>query len=121
MQLYTIIGCSLTDRSFACSIIGCRQNGARIGWSINFCIQSVFSYSNYIGSQIYADNYVAKLVSSFGMQTNKPAAQAAGQTLPDASAPVGKIHPFSKIAITFEPIQQLKCLSGFGISEKMSI
>ena len=32
---------------------------------------------------------------------NKPAAQAAGQTLPDATPPVGKIHPFSKIALTF--------------------
>ena len=37
---------------------------------------------------------------------NKPAAQAAGQTLPDASPPVGKIHPFSKISVTDETIQQ---------------
>ena len=36
---------------------------------------------------------------------NKPAAQAAGQTLPDATPPVGKIHPFSKIAVTYEPKQ----------------
>ncbi len=27
-----------------------------------------------------------------------PAAQAAGQTLPDATPPVSKINPFSKIA-----------------------
>jgi hypothetical protein len=25
------------------------------------------------------------------------------QTLPDEAPPMGKIHPFSKIAITFEP------------------
>ena len=36
---------------------------------------------------------------------NKPAAHAAGQTLPDATPPVGKIQPFSKIDVTFEPIQ----------------
>ena len=36
---------------------------------------------------------------------NKPAAQAAEQTLPDATPPVGQIHIFSKIAVTFEPIQ----------------
>ena len=36
---------------------------------------------------------------------NKPAAKAAGKTLPDATPPVGKIHSFSKIAVTFEPIQ----------------
>ena len=40
------------------------------------------------------------------MGLNKPAAQAAGQTLPNATPPVGKIHPFSKIAVTFEPIQR---------------
>ena len=28
---------------------------------------------------------------------NKPAAQAAGQTLPDATLPVGKTHPFSNL------------------------
>ena len=37
---------------------------------------------------------------------NKHAGQAEGQILPDAAPPVGKIHPFSKIAVTFEPIQQ---------------
>ena len=26
------------------------------------------------------------------------------QTLPDATPPIGKIHPFSKMAITFEPL-----------------
>ena len=38
------------------------------------------------------------------MAENKPAAQAAGQTLPDVTPPVGKIHPFRKIPVTFEPI-----------------
>ena len=36
------------------------------------------------------------------MNNQKPAAQAAGQTLPNATPPVGKIHQFSKIAVTFE-------------------
>ena len=42
--------------------------------------------------------------------SNKPAGQTAGQTLPDATPPVGQIHPFSEIAVTFEPIQQLDTL-----------
>ena len=50
--------------------------------------------------------------------TNKPAAQAAGQTLPDATPQVGKIHPFSKIAVTCEQIQRFGCPSQFRISEK---
>ena len=49
---------------------------------------------------------------------NKPAAQTAGQTLPDATPPVGKIHQFSKIAVTFEPIQPFTCTSRFRISKK---
>ena len=53
--------------------------------------------------------------------TNKPAVQTAWQTLPDATPPVGKIDQFSKIAVTFEPIQQFRCPSIFRISEKMSI
>ena len=28
------------------------------------------------------------------------------QTLPDEAPPVGKIYPFSKIAVTFEPMQR---------------
>ena len=39
---------------------------------------------------------------------NKPAVQAVGQTLPNATPPVDKIHPFSKIAITFEPVQRFR-------------
>ena len=36
------------------------------------------------------------------------------QTLPDATLPIGKIHQFSKIAITFEPIMQCRCPSRFA-------
>ena len=50
-----------------------------------------------------------------------PAAQAARQTFPDATPPVGKIHPLSKTAVAFEQIQQFRCPSRFSISEKMSI
>ena len=59
-------------------------------------------------------------VSSYGsgMYLNKPAAQAAGQTLPNATPQVGKIHTFSKIAVTFEPIQRFRCPPRFRISEK---
>ena len=51
------------------------------------------------------------------MKTSQLAAQAAGQTLPNATLTAGKIHPFSKTAVTFEPIQQLKSPSIFRISE----
>ena len=50
-----------------------------------------------------------------------PGAEAAEQTFPDATPPVGKIHPFSNIVVTFEPIQQFRCPSRFRISGKMSI
>ena len=33
------------------------------------------------------------------------------QTLPDATPPIGKIHPFSKI--TFKPKKQFRFLGGF--------
>ena len=51
---------------------------------------------------------------------NKPAAQAAWQTLPDATPPVGKIHPFSNIAVNSQTIQQIRCPSRFRFSEKTS-
>ena len=35
------------------------------------------------------------------------------QTLPDDTPPIGKIHPFSKLAITCEPLMGLWCPSGF--------
>ena len=42
----------------------------------------------------------------------QPAAPAAGQTLPDATPPVGKIHPFNKITGTFDldALQDLESL-----------
>ena len=30
------------------------------------------------------------------------------QTLADEAPPIGKIHPFSKIAVTFEPVMRFK-------------
>ena len=53
--------------------------------------------------------------------SSKPAAQAAGQTLPYATPPIGKIHPFRKIIITLEPIQRYKCPTRIRFSEKMLI
>ena len=35
---------------------------------------------------------------------NEPAAQAPGQTIPDEATAIGKSHPFSKMAVTFEPL-----------------
>ena len=55
----------------------------------------------------------------YNTRGKKPAAQAVGQTLPDATPPVGKIHRFSKIAVTFEPMQRFR--RRFRISDKMSI
>ena len=43
------------------------------------------------------------------------------QTLPDATPPLGKIPPFSKIAVTFEPVKQFRCPSRFQISKKIKI
>ena len=41
---------------------------------------------------------------------NKSPAQAARQTLPDATPPVGKMHPFSKIAVTLNQFRDLDAL-----------
>ena len=35
------------------------------------------------------------------------------QTLPDEAPLIGKIHPFSKMAVTFEPLKGFRCPSGF--------
>ena len=35
------------------------------------------------------------------------------QTLPDATPPIGQIHPFIKMAITFEPLKRFWCPLGF--------
>ena len=36
-----------------------------------------------------------------------------GQTLPDATTPMGQIHPFSKMAVTFVPLNRFWCPLGF--------
>ena len=35
---------------------------------------------------------------------------------PDEAPPIGKIHPFSKIAVTLEPLLQFGCPSRFRVS-----
>ena len=41
-----------------------------------------------------------------------------GYTRANATLPVDKIHPFSKIAVTFDLIQQFWCPSAFNITKK---
>ena len=36
------------------------------------------------------------------------------QTLPNATPPIGNIYPLNKTTITFEPVMQLSCPSGFS-------
>ena len=43
---------------------------------------------------------------------NKHAAQAAG-ALPNATPPIGNIHPFCKVAQIFEPMMQFRFLLRF--------
>ena len=42
------------------------------------------------------------------------------QTLHDTTQPIGKIHPFIKIAITFEPAMRFECPSRFKITKKIT-
>ena len=54
----------------------------------------------WFGSIFFMLNSIVHVVSLkyFGKTNkNKPAAQAASQTLPDATPPVGKIPPFRKL------------------------
>ena len=65
------------------------------------------------GEQVYActlSNKGFDKSDKMKIEKNNPAAQAAGQILPDANPPVGKLPRFSKIAVTFEPIQQFRYL-----------
>ena len=64
-------------------------------------------------TEIFFSFTLTLLQMALWINRNKPAAQAVGQTLLNATPPVGKIHPFSKIAVTFEPIQQFRWPSIF--------
>ena len=59
------------------------------------------------------------LSSSELMWLNKPAAQAAGKTLPDVTPPVAKIHTFSKITITFDQYSDLDVLQDLEYLKKI--
>ena len=52
---------------------------------------------------------------------NKPAVQAAGQTLLDATPPIGKIHPFSKIAVTLNQYSDLDDLQDLDLLKNVHI
>ena len=47
-------------------------------------------------------------MSQVDKNINKPAAQAAGADLPDATPPLGKVFPFTKIAVNLEPMKQFR-------------
>ena len=48
----------------------------------------------------------------------KPAVQAVGQTLPNATSPLGKIPLFTKSAVTFDPIKELDALRDLDYPKK---
>ena len=48
---------------------------------------------------------------------HKQTAQAA-DPLPNATQPLGKIPPFTKIAATFDPMKRFRCLRRFRFSKK---
>ena len=43
------------------------------------------------------------------------------QTPSDATSPIGRIHQFSKVAVTFEPMMQFLGTSGFWMSKSSAI
>ena len=86
----------------------------------------IFSYFFWVGGKVVKlggrgsviDGATPSSLDNLGrLFINKPAAQAAGQTLHDATPPVGQIHPFSKIAIPLEPIRQFGYCLGFIMSK----
>ena len=82
-------------------------------WQWTFHIQSFFSLCSWCFS-MWCPMVFMKI--SRVLDINKPAAQTAGQTLPDATQPLGKIPPFTKIAVTFDPTKQFTCPSRFRFS-----
>ena len=86
-----------------------------------YVAKTVYNYSQYLTLERAMQHWAHTLTKgqkTTKLRRNEPAAQAAGQTLPDATPPVGKIHPHSKIPVTVEPIKQFRCPSRFRISEK---
>ena len=68
-----------------------------------------------------AKYYILQTRCSGGCSTTSLLRRLQAPTLSDEAPPVGKIYPFRKIAITFEPVQRFWCPSIFSISEKISL
>ena len=49
--------------------------------------------------------FIEQPLASPGLLKTSVLRRLQAQTLPNEAPPVGKIYPFSKIAVTFEPIQ----------------
>ena len=75
---------------------------------------------NCVRGIVYTGGGNCKLISARCQETSL-LRRLQALTLPNATPPIAKIHPFSKIAVTFEPIRQLWWPSQFKISNKMSI
>ena len=65
----------------------------------------------YIGLTRYCDIFLESPINKKNvfLLINKSGAQAAGQTLPDATPPLVEISLFTKIAVTFDPIKRFGC------------
>ena len=109
-----------------------------VGWT--FCQNFRFGIES--GWKIFRlkDEWRNHLINDRGVCRTAPATpglltsllrRLQAQTLPDAIPPIGKIHPFSKIAVTFEPLreafQKIKSKSelfpkrGGGVNPKVHI
>ena len=92
-----------------------RTQGARSGtlsrhsfW-ISWCMRM---YSEYM-RKLFLDKLIEVVIHKTSLLR-----RLQEQTLPDEAPPMGKIHPFSKITVTFEPVMQFWCPSRFRISLK---
>ena len=75
------------------------------------------SIMNFLNMVIIFGFLVGHLLQrNFTMVAKQACFTGCAQTLPDATPPTGKIHPFRKMAVNFKLVMRFGCPSGFRIS-----
>ena len=80
--------------------------------------QISFSQESEINTKKYFFSFQKNVLGEVGLLKTSLLRRLQAQTLPNATPPIGKILPFSKIAITFDPIVRFGCPLRLRISKK---
>ena len=102
-----------------CKKMGIGNNKVGYIWQFNFHIHSFLEHGKFIDGRFANVQLKSQYVKTLNKIKTRRGSHVDRKTSTAETLPIGKIQPFSKIALPLEPVMQFGCPSRFRISYKI--